>query len=160
MNKLGFSLIECMAYCLLFALLMIMLFKFAVAMQVRVAHQSKAGSSLTNISAAHDVFAHDMRQASSHKTFWKKTTLNELIWLEGDKDIGWHFSDNKLFRIEGSYSSSLELWTQKTKSLVADNISSAQFLVLTDTDKRYVTAVQCVFNEISRITTIRNRELR
>ena len=125
--KHGFSLIECMIYCFLFSLLVMMIFSLAINTQIKTTKQSNIAASLIGVHAAQDLFARDIRQAYELSSSWKKINKEELVWHSNGIDIGWEFVQGKLFRIEGAYNMQAQKWTQKIKSLIADKLKQVTF---------------------------------
>jgi hypothetical protein len=68
------------------------------------------------------VFTRDIR--STHTVSWKKCTHNELIWNNGEKDIGWRYEKGTLSRKEGRYSTQ---WDNATTSIVISGITDCTF---------------------------------
>jgi hypothetical protein len=89
--------------------------------------------------------------APSIKKEWKKITEHELIWKDGDKDIGWRYIDNKLFRLAGTYDRKKDMWHINVCNLVMHRNGNISFSVSLCHDN--VIAVK-----ITSTTHIANRE--
>lgn len=81
-----------------------------------------------------DLFVRDIRAQSVKQ--WKIIQPDYLIWNNGEYDIGWHYHDNKVERIEGVYQNK---WKKKRTSVVVASLKDAVFTV--DYDNRAVVGV-------------------
>ncbi|MCX5922020.1 MAG: hypothetical protein NTX86_01700 [Candidatus Dependentiae bacterium] len=157
-TKQGFSLVECVIYCGLFSMMMMVLFNWMIPMHMRLKASSSRIAKLIELYAACDVLTRDIRMASANTDQWKKVTEQELIWHSRGVDIGWSFEKNSLFRSEGTYNASSQSWVKKTKNLIADNVDTVKFQRGVDNDNN-VRLVHFELNKLSTTIALKNREL-
>lgn len=69
-----------------------------------------------------DLFVRDIRTKSI--TSWKVIQPDYLIWNNGQQDIGWHYHDNKIERIEGVYENK---WKKRRTSIVVSHLNNGLF---------------------------------
>ena len=161
MMQRGFSLIECMVYSFLFALLAIMLFGWLSTVQGMAVRNN---SDNLGIECGMDMFVRDVRMASPDPLSWKKITKHELISHVGKMDVCWLLAKNgkgekgELFRIEGHYSVHNDTWTKKSKSLIAKKVEDLNFNVLFD-ERDQVMKVGYTINKKVHSVALRNRRV-
>jgi len=128
MNKNGFSLIECMVYCVLMATIMLIWFN-GVASFTRLCNTyAYHTNALSTVYSALDVFARDIRKAPHAAYLWPLVTDTAFIFtLPDSTSIGWECTDGQLLRYQGNYNSVAQQWSKKTKSLILDTIQTGSF---------------------------------
>ena len=126
-NSKGFLLVEYLLYFLLLLFLVMIVFQFSSSMYQCLIISSQRCNKMIALCAAQDLLVRDLQSAPAEKTRWKKIAKSLLIWQGKKNDIGWMLDGEKLFRLEGTYSTSRGLWLKKIKSLVANNITQLTF---------------------------------
>ncbi len=125
-NKKGFSLLLFLVYLLLFIMVTFFSCQIIVSLIIPSLHSLRICRSHVALHIATDLFVRDIHAINKEKNNWKLIHPQELIWASDDHDIGWHFNNSCLERIEGVYNQG---WAKKTVSVVACNISNAIFNV-------------------------------
>lgn len=160
----GFSLLTFLIYFLCIQLLVVMTFQYSNFVCSRLITGEFFAHATTKIYAAHDFFVRDIWMAPSNKKEWKKITEHELIWKKGDKDIGWRWIDNKLFRLEGTYDRKKDIWHINACSLVMHRNGSSfsvslcrdNVIAVKITSTIHIANKECT---LYREATVRNRVL-
>jgi hypothetical protein len=136
-----------------------MIFNWMISMHASLKNPTKNVAILTGIYAAQDLLMRDLYSVPIEMELWKDHATSQLIWHAVDKDIGWLLEHEQLYRIEGTFNVAQATWSEKTRSLVADEIRKCKFELNTikSKDKTYVTSISCMINESSFIVTPRNR---
>lgn len=127
MNKNGFSLIECMVYCILVAMIMMLWFNGVGSFTRLCTAQANQTNSITTVYSALDVFVRDVRKAPRNFIQWPLITDTAFIFSADNYSIGWEYKDRQLLRYHGNYNSNNKQWVKKTKSLVLDNVHACSF---------------------------------
>ena len=125
-NKKGFSLLSFLLYLMFFTMIMFFSCHIIVSLIIPSFSTMRKCQSIIALHIASDLFVRDIRAIKNHSCHWKLVTPHELIWQEGERDIGWRFSDNRLERKEGIYN---QRWKHTTTSIVAAGIEQATFAV-------------------------------
>jgi len=126
-NRDGFSLIECMVYCVIVATIMMLWFN-GVASFTRVCTTQAGQINLTSTAySALDVFVRDIRKAPHNFNEWPLMTDTACVFKLDEYSIGWEYKDGQLFRYQGNYNGSDKQWVKKTKSLVLDALQGCSF---------------------------------
>jgi len=123
----GFSLIECMIYCMVLAILFMTWFHGMVVAHTAFVKKATKTIQLSNVYAAHDMLIRDIRHAPSKSTQWKLCTNTQLIWHQQENDIGWMIHNNTLFRIEGTYDAERQKWCKKKQSVALFDVARISF---------------------------------
>lgn len=144
---------------------------YAVHCQRYLVQQQQAARLFIQQTIAGTVLMHDIQEASCAQQEWKKITDNIIIFHKQEQDIGWIIEDKKLFRIEGIYNSTGDMWHSSTKSFIASNIETIQVVCHIDQGNanqiRAVTATMVseksknnkIQNKISHFIALNNRVL-
>jgi len=125
-NKKGFSLLSFLLYLMFFTMIMFFSCHIIVSLIIPSFSTMRKCQSIIALHIASDLFVRDIRAIKSYPCHWKLVTPHELIWQEGDHDVGWCCSDNRLERKEGIYNQG---WKHTTTSVVAAGIKQATFAV-------------------------------
>lgn len=147
----GFYFIEMAVYSVCAMIIGLMLFRSATAIIVRLRSSTRAVGHIGVIASACHRFTIDVHMASSEHSAWKKISPHELIWQTTSSDIGWSFSDNKIWRTKGTFDTQHDRWAKKHTSLIGHAIENVLFSVdliehtqvkhgtmhITDTKKNY-----------------------
>jgi len=118
----GVTLFECLIYLALFSFIA----TASVSIIARLWQSSIAAASIERsrltLYSAFDALAREVRSAPSLRAEWKLITPTALIWPTKNskrKDRCWIAQKNRLFRIEGTYTTQLEQWKKKHSSCIA-----------------------------------------
>lgn len=129
MKRAGFSLIECMVYCLLIATIMMLWFNGVASFTRICTAQAYQTNSLSAVYSALDVFARDIRRAPHATYLWPVITDTAFVFTLPDlSNIGWEYRDDQLIRYHGNYNNAKKQWIKKTKSLILDNVQTCSFI--------------------------------
>lgn len=128
MKKNGFSLIECMLYCILVAVIMMLWFNGVASFTRLCTAQANQTNSIATVYSALDVFVRDVRKAPHNLIQWPLMTDTVFIFALNDSSIGWEYKDGQLLRYHGNYNGNNKQWIKKTKSLVLDNVQACFFV--------------------------------
>ncbi len=121
----GFSLLSFLLYLVLFSLMMLLSCHIVTSLIIPSFSSIRRSQSLISLHIATDLFVRDIRIMRNSEHQWKVIRPQEVIWNQGNSDIGWLFVDNRLERREGTYD---EEWKNSTMSTIARNISKATFI--------------------------------
>ena len=127
MKRSGFSLIECMVYCIMVATIMMLWFNGLASFTRLCTAQSCQINSISTAYSALDVFVRDIRKAPHPLFVWPLTMDTAFIFKLDDLFIGWEYADKKLFRYQGDYNNKTKQWIKRSKSLVLDNVQECSF---------------------------------
>jgi hypothetical protein len=122
-NQQGFSLLSFLLYLMLFSLMTFFVCHIIVSLVIPSLTSVRTCQSIMNLHIASDLFVRDVHAGIDD---WKSVTSHEIIWHNGDHDIGWFFEDNYLKRATGLYDTG---WKNKTTSIVAGGVAQATFVV-------------------------------
>ena len=125
-NKKGFSLLSFLLYLIFFTMIMFFSCHIIVSLIIPTLSTMRKCQSTIALHIASDLFVRDIRAIKIHPCHWKLITPHELIWQEGEHDVGWCFSHNRLERKEGVYNQG---WKDITISVVAAGIKQATFTI-------------------------------
>jgi type II secretory pathway component PulJ len=128
-KKSGFSLIECMVYCLIMATIMMLWFNGVASFTRICTAQMYQTNSLSTVYSALDVFTRDIRKAPHATYVWPVITDIAFVFTLPDaSSIGWEYKNNRLLRYHGQYNSATKQWIKKTKSLILTDVQTCSFL--------------------------------
>ncbi len=127
MKKTGFSLIECMVYCVIVATIIMLWFNGVASFTGLCNAQAHQINSLSTVYSALDVFTRDVRKAPHTLYAWPLITNTSFVFELDGFFIGWEYTNKKLFRYQGDYNSITKQWVKKAKSLVLDNVQECSF---------------------------------
>lgn len=99
----------------------------------------KKNNKLVSLYAAQDVLAHDIMLADDDEMHWIEKT-NELICKTIQADIGWHFKNNRLYRISGEYDFKCQTWNRKNTALIATHVNAFNYWL--ERKNKHVVSVQ------------------
>ena len=128
MNKLGFSLIECMLYCGILALVMMLWFNGVSFFTRACFAQTCQINSVSTLYTAFDVIIRDIRKAPKNLSSWSLLSNSKFVFkLDKTNSIGWEFINGQLIRYQGAYNYENKQWAKRTKSLVLKDIEKGSF---------------------------------
>lgn len=127
MKKDGFSLLECMVYCMLIAIVMMVWFTGVASFTRTCTAQADQTNLLSTVYSALDVLVRDVRKAPRNLYAWSLMSNVAFIFKVDDLFIGWEYKDGHLLRYQGNYDHITKQWSKKTKSLVLDNVQQCAF---------------------------------
>jgi hypothetical protein len=129
MKKVGFSLIECMIYCMVMAITMAFWFHGIAIFNRLCKHQTKEINLLSSVYSTFDVFVRDLRIAPYDSNLWPLRTHSSFIFkYNASTYIGWEYKDAAMVRYQGSYDCRTHTWLKKTKSLVLTTVQDCSFI--------------------------------
>lgn len=138
MNSKGFSLIECMLYCAIVAVIMLLWFNGVASFIRTCTTQANQINSLSAVYSALDVLVRDIRKAPNLASAWPLITDSIFVFEEfhdspesptqtNSSSIGWEYKDKQLLRYQGNYKSNKQEWTKRAKSLVLSDVETCSF---------------------------------
>lgn len=125
----GFLLLESLIYLALSSFFFLVLFQFIVATYGNYKKIQHYNSNISSLYSAADLIIKDLQSASSDINTWQKITDSSIVWKSKSHDIGWFLKNKKLYRVEGQYNLSRDNFSNKIKSLAANNIHSLLFKI-------------------------------
>ena len=128
-TKKGFLLLSFLLYLLLFTLLTLLCFDWALTSFTTYTLRTRRSMAVTNAYIAHDLFIRDIHMAPLDIKEWKKISSSEIIWHYNNQDIGWCHKNKKLIRSEGYYNKQADRWHKKINSIAAQHINTLTFTV-------------------------------
>ncbi len=128
-TKKGFLLLSFLLYLLLFTLLTLLCFDWALTSFIAYTSRTRRSMAVTNAYIAHDLFIRDIHMAPLDIKEWKKISSSEIIWHYNNQDIGWCHKNKKLIRSEGYYNKQADRWHKKINSIAAQHINTLTFTV-------------------------------
>lgn len=145
--RVGFFVLEFLVYFLLFSCLSSFLMHFVVSSSLRLKRESERVISITSLLTALDYVTNEIQRAPSDLRLWKKQEPSMIVWHSNgnNNDIGIARTKDRIWRIEGSYSTFKDTWVQKKKSLLATHIKEINFSYqhYTVQGKKQVSVVDC-----------------
>jgi len=146
-SRRGFSLIECMVYCVALGILMVCCFNGVLVVYMNLAAAGNRAMCSTGLYGAHDQLVHDIRLAPAERAAWKKIEKQELVWRGKKEDMGWSVKDDRLLRLTGQYHAENNKWHKKVTSVVLTSVKSVAFAVQADAD--WVQAIRVILQKKS-----------
>ncbi len=128
-NKSGSLLIEILIYLFLSSIFLLLLFQFVINSYREYKNINLNNSKLVRSLISLDLITSDIQKSSKEIKRWKKIADSEIIFSIKNIDVGWHFSESRLYRIEGQYDQNKNSWQNKIESLAAVNLSNFNFLI-------------------------------
>lgn len=122
----GFFMIDTMMYVALGALLTGFIFKQVERTMIAVASYQKKLHEDAQVLGACRQLAQDLRAAPALADGWKKYSEHDMVWQQGDQDVGYSFDGHVLTRYVGT-ADSLGEWTRKKQYKVADGMHDVTF---------------------------------
>lgn len=116
----GVSIIECLLYIALAAMLIMMTVSWLAHAHARLVANAAQNACIIALCAAQDLLTRDLRFAPSAVNAWKESGPSAYIWHTASSDIGWELRDKQLCRIEGSYDAATQKWGKHHTSVIAD----------------------------------------
>jgi hypothetical protein len=95
---------------------------------LQLASYINRSNKLMSLYAAQDLWNHDIKHASDMSNDWVQRP-HELICKTIEADIGWHFHNNKLYRITGDYDFKYEHWNKKSNALVSNHVDHFDYWI-------------------------------
>lgn len=154
----GISIIECLVYCALLTLLATVSFNWIFKTHTIIKEQNSKNNQTIGLGAVSDFIIRELRAAPSLKTSWKKIESHEIIWTQGDFDIGWTYEKGQLIRYQGKYSQDLDQWSEKSKSIISSAIKKLDISFKTHKKQQleWVTQVKIAFDSQTIMVALRN----
>lgn len=120
-NKNGFSLVSFLVYLFCFTLITFFINHLIISLILPTITATRQYKTLIALHVASDLFVRDFKNGFQLIL----VSPQELIWKNGENNIGWRIAENKLERIEGIYNNG---WKNKRTSIVAAGIQSGKFV--------------------------------
>lgn len=117
----GFSLIECLLYCSITALLGILVFSFFMRQHTAFSSFIEGNEHITQGYMCVSLMAADIKAADSIQSAWIESA-NELTWRTTQGWISWRWKEDKVYRSKGNYNTASSSWDTKSTALVARNM--------------------------------------
>ena len=148
-RKTGFSLLECMIYCFILALISVCW--FSAVSQIIGATRSSMTTVYTVqlLTSASDFLARDLREAPVSLREWHLSTQTHLSWPTAEGLVHWGYENGTLKR--SMYLYHTKKWTT---SIIAQRIGNACFKVTVDKGKMYRIDTFLESNGISEKRTV------
>jgi hypothetical protein len=140
MNRDGFSLIECTAYCFIVGLLSMLVLNFFTTHYQRLAIMGHHAHQRMLLAAAHELLARDLYAAHADASKWESSNQS-IVFCHDKQSVGWKLQDTNLYRIQGTYDFSAHAWSKKQTALVAADI------------QRFESVIQKYANRITQVKT-------
>jgi hypothetical protein len=137
-NRNGFLLIPFLVYLMLFSLIVLFTCRIINSLIIPSFIKTRTYQSLIALHLVTDLLVKDLRSAHGKMHTWNLVTPHELIWHNGEKNIGWRFIENRLERTEGIYDNNK--WKKKKRSIAAAAINEVTFIVETGNN---VSTIEC-----------------
>lgn len=127
----GFSMLEFLIYNTLFCFLVFLGTVMITRTCMAIKMQEGQEQAMLDTSLVYDLFARDMHHAPSDKKAWKQISGQAIVWHDArsQSDKGWCWQQHCLYTIEGRYDKEKQQWLSSRKSLVAQHITKAQFML-------------------------------
>ena len=123
-NKHGFSLVLFLVYVFFFSFISCCMCHIITVFIIPALQSTRLCHAQIMLHSNSDLFVRDIRMQPIKQ--WKLIQPHYLIWNNGEHDIGWHYHDNTVERIEGVYNNK---WKKKRTSIVATSLKDAVFMV-------------------------------
>lgn len=123
-NKHGFSLVLFLVYLFFFSFISCCMCHIITMFIIPSLQSTRMYHAQIMLHSSTDLFVRDIRMLPIKQ--WKLIQPHYLVWNNGEHDIGWHFHDNKVERIEGVYKNK---WKKKRTSVVATSLKDIIFTI-------------------------------
>lgn len=161
MKRVGFSMTEFLLYIGIMTLVMgcattVLFYDYMHAVKaLRSLHE------VCMLSAATDVCAHDIYEASDDRDMWYQVDEQMVILRSGKEDVEFALHQSKLIRVAGHYDRAGKHWIKRSISVIATGVTSASFVLIHDTHTtQRIRAVQCAITgsgtPVIRYVALRN----
>lgn len=134
----GFSLIECLIYCALLAMISMLVFGYFTRQSYALGTFIAASEHSMEWSGALQILAADIVQADSSVAYWH-ISREEFIWRMRDCCVAWRWHENNLYRTKGVYDFTRQKWERKSSALIARHITA--FAIQTQVKNGSITTV-------------------
>ncbi len=122
--KKGFVLVEWMVQFLLLTILSVVSYSLITMWHRTIIRTNRLIADLLPVYLATDLMRSDIAQGDPDKI---RIEGNTLYLKHVHKQIQWHLSEHKLFRISGSYDQQQKRWRKPAKSLLASKLHTGIF---------------------------------
>lgn len=143
-GKPGMTLIECLVYLSLFALIATFAVTLCSRLWLGFMRNASNQQHTVNVYSALDAFASEVATAPCDAMLWKERETKCLVWTADTSkniDRGWAFHDGRLIRSEGNYSATSHTWISRNSATVL-HIKNGEFAI-NKTDKQEGVTITC-----------------
>lgn len=133
-SSLGFSLVSFLFYLMIGSVVMYLSSTLLIRTIQTVLKGERQNNQIVDLCLAYYLLSDDIRQAPAERSSWKKVTEKELIWHNGQNDIGWVYKNNTFIRITGDYDAILGVWKKHNQSLIAEHILCKTMALIEEKD--------------------------
>ena len=123
-GKGGFLLLMFCMYLACVSVLMMITIPFVFKVFQTMLSMTQKNRMLHTVDLIFLVVMNDLCRAPSERMLFKQLSDTEIIWTNGDLDIGLVYDKvaESLFRFEGQYNTEEKFWSSKHRSLIARNV--------------------------------------
>lgn len=130
-NIIGFSLIECLVYCVVLGLLSITISQYFSNMCTRIHCLSAEQKEIFIQASVHQLLLRDFQSAEVRKEYWY-CNGSHIICHVGSDSIGWYLQDSNLYRSKGRFNFLGHVWEERHTALVAEKVNHFDSMLLND----------------------------
>lgn len=148
MKRKGFSLIECMIYCILTIFLLYLVVPWSIRVLSLNAIIFKNIQLFVDTSITRDLFVKDIFDSSNHKDNWIIVSEKCLLWRnQRNSYIEWSCKNNALYRSVGIYNEKEKKWNKKHTDLVLKDVKEAYFTIDQTPSQIQLITLQSIINK-------------
>jgi len=134
----GFSLIECLIYCAILALMSLLVFAYFSRQNNALRTFVASGQRSMDCFIACQLLAADIIQAEPKQMWWHQTN-DEYIFKTSQESVAWRLHEHNVYRAKGEYDFARHAWEHKSTALVARHVAALS--IQTQKNNAMVTAV-------------------
>ena len=138
MKKPAFLLIQMTIYIALLTLVTVLATRFLGSLLIQQWQWRRSMTDRLQLTLAMDVLSRDVTAARCEQQWWGSEECVfriDAIAVEGDistVDIGWRLKGDVLQRVEGDFDYRQKVWSEKTTSVVAENVNDFVYQLATN----------------------------
>ena len=121
----GISLVECIIYCVLWAVLSVLVFSFFSMHSQKFLNVTHQGQAYMLLYSTSSLLERTISMANPALAYWD--TTQGLIFRTSKGDIGWNIKDQKLYQTVGTYDFIRHHWTKKSATLIAMHVTKFNY---------------------------------
>lgn len=144
----GFSLIECLVYCVIASILSIMVFTFFNQTITKIHIFSVQEQEIVGQWSAQQLLRKDIQMANSQLSDWD-ILEKAFVCKIGTRCVGWQLKNGSLYRFKGDYDFLSHQWQKKSTALVIRNLHD--FALAIQQNQRLIEAITYTlqFNKVA-----------
>jgi hypothetical protein len=123
----GFFLIELLTYLSVFSFFIVLFMRLFAFTAYQLSIENKDAYVMAQLYATEQLMHRELEKVPIEQSKWCCWRDDEIIWQQGDKEVGWSFENNALVRKEGTYNNEQQQWRRKKTIIGVKYIQDGHF---------------------------------